>query len=478
MRPKLLKSFVLVTVFWFMVTAVYWSFADPQVNLRSLMALKRLLPFLPVEVPKEAHILQSLSVQLVVLKYWTLPVLGLTAMSFLAGFSLVWLRAKQVNDRRQTALKTGEKYRGVSVTIGALPIPKQLPRDEVSLEDEADGPLSKASAAERRALEEIIGTLSAHPDAYHEPGTSGALQCALAAAYKALSSHKTQPGLAACSAAASELGKITAYKKVDGEWSLVKNEAREAAKILTSLPAWAALPPASREALMLSVKYRHSPRSMPIPEGDQDIFRLAQDLLYSAKDTQAEVVTQEKQKSLEKTLEQQDLAEVVFAAFKRALPLLAFQNRGLPKGVRAVAWKVGRRVYMLEIALRESVMAQMPPEIAKALMPAASGAKPRIQPFTTELLKALDGSGWLISKIDDKNVAPSEALWTVQAGKLEFRGVIIIDVPDEFLPNLPAQDSMYELTVTGVLFTSALRDERGPGLDKPNKAALAGVLDL
>jgi hypothetical protein len=223
----------------------------------------------------------------------------------------------------------------------------------------------------------------------------------------------------------------------------------------------------------LAVKFKSEPRSMPEIEGNQNTFRLAQDLLYTAKDVKVEVVEEEKQKTLEK----HELPEVVFSAFKKALPMMAFQNKGLPKGVRAVAWKTGKRVYMLEIALRESVTAQMPKELVEALAPNGK-TKQRVQPFTVELLKALEANKWLVTEIEGKKLPPTEALWTIQAGKLEFRGVIVIDVPDEFLPSLPPQDSMYEVAVTGVLFTHALREERVPGLDKASKSALSGVLDL
>lgn len=476
MRPKLLRSMMMVTLFWFVATTLYWSFSDPRTNWEALRSLHALFPFLPLTIPDSPTIMTSLGVQLQVLAYWTVPMLAGTAISALVGTGLVWYRAWNAAKARAAREGGSGEYRGLTVTLGNLPVAPSFPCDEIELGEDPDGLLRKATAAEKRLLEQIFGTLSAHPDCYPGPANTGtALDVAMATALRALEQHRTHPGLAACAAAAHELGKITAFKKnpQTGAWVASKDEEREAARILSTLSGWWALPSDERTALCMAVKYKSQPRLMPEIEGSQAIYRLSQDLLYTAKEVQTEVVQEEKQKTLEK----HELPDVVFEALKKALPLMAFQNKGLPKGVRAVAWKTGRRVYMLEIALRESVTAQMSKDIVEALQPTGKN-KPRVQPFTVELLKALDSKGWLVTEIGERKLPPAEALWTVQAGKLEFRGVIVIDVPDEFLPSLPAQDSMYELAVTGVLFTHALKEDKPAPSEKTDKAALSGVLDF
>jgi hypothetical protein len=451
MRPKLLKSFIVVLVFWMLATTLYWSFQQPQVNLRALQALKALLPFLPISVPTgEATILGSLAVQLKVLAYWSAPVLVLSLISGLVGYGIVWQLARRTSQER-TDRETGHgNFRGVTLTLGALPTPKPLPRDEIDLGSDDNEALGRITERERRLLCDILGTISAAPGAYAGPGiTVPLLDHTLNLAAKALT-HRRHPGLSAIVAAGHELGKLTAYRKGDnGEWSATKNHDREAARILGTLDAWHALPTLDRDSVLMAVKFHSNARAIPDLNGDPNVYRFARELLTVADDVQTEAVIEEKQRTLEKT----ELPDVIFESFARALPSLSFQSRGLPKGVQAVAWKVGNRVYMLEIKLRETVMAKMPADVRGALTPGKE--RQRVQPFTQELLRALETRGWLVRKIDDTKVEVKDALWNIKAGKLDFKGVIVIDVPKEFIGQLPSEDSMYEVSVTGPLFTSS-----------------------
>ncbi|MCC5609578.1 hypothetical protein LC612_23080 [Nostoc sp. CHAB 5834] len=468
MRPKLLKSFLLVLTFWFIATALWWSLQKPEVNLQALSALKDLLPFLPFEVPAQANILQSIMVQKDVLFYWTIPMLVGTVLSGAVGYGLIWLKAHG-SAKERTARETGSgNFRGVTLTVGELPVPNTLPRDEIEL-DSTDESLRRVTERERVVLEQVLGTLSAHPDAYPGDGISGSLfDHALLIVEKALQSPRN-PGLLSVVAAASELGKISAYKKDEaGTWSLAKNKDRESAKILGTLSAWHELPNQERNAVMMAVKFHSTPKMMPEFESDPVAYRMARELLYVSEETQATVVVEEKAKTLE--MNSGELPDVIFSAFIQSLPSLSFQNKGLPKGVQAVAWKVGMRVYLLEIKLRETVSAKLPNEIRGAL---TSNPKDRskLQPFSTELLKALDAKGWLVKAIDGVKLDGKEALWNVKAGKLEFKGVIIIDVPEDFRAQLPSDDSMYGIAVTGPLFTPL-----GGGMNISKSDLLGSVL--
>lgn len=465
MRPKLLQSFVLVVLFWFVATTLYWSFASPSVNLEAALRLKGLLPLLPFNPPAKASVLNALPIQAFVLKYWTLPVVLLSAVSFGLGYGAMWMLARRSNDERDERERGKGEFRGVTVTLGDLPLPEQLPRDEIGLESEGDE-LQRMTTAEKTLLEEILGTLHAANSSFAGAGVTEDLTTHVSnLAFRALQ-HRRQPALSALVAAAHELGKLTAYKKgPDGQWVELKSHDREAARILGTLPGWWGMPQHERLAVMLAVRYRSKPWEMPTEvEGDAGVYRTARDLLDIATGVQEQVVQEEQKKTLEKT----ELPDVVFDAFMQTLPGLAFQNRGLPKGVRAVAWKVGPRVYMLEIALREAVLKKIPAEIAGALKPAQK-ERPRLQPFTVELLKALDERGWLVREIGKAKLATNEAVWTIQAGKLEFKGVIVVDVPEDCVQQLPPQDSMYEISVVGPMFAV-------PGQQQFTKEDMEGLL--
>jgi len=466
MRPKLLQSFITVIIFWMAATTLWWSLQDPSVNVAALVRLKELMPFLPVEVPTDAGILNALRVQRSVLLYWSLPLLVGSALSGLLGYGLMWRRARGESQERDEREAGHGEYRGTTLTVGELPKPLEFPRDDITLEAEGeDDALSKMTGKELRLLSDILGTISAHPKAYPGDGISGSLlDHTLMLATKALESPH-HPGLMTLVTAAHELGKINAYTcDKEGVWALTKSQDAEAARILRTLESWFALPENARNAVMLAVKYHSTPRNLPELDSDAATARLARELLFKAEDTRAVAVKEVKEVVLEaaRTNPDQPLSEQVFDAFVRSLPSLPFQNRGLPKGVAAVAWKVGGRAYLLEIKLRDTVMSKLTQEIRGALAPNPK-ERTRLQPFTVELMAALHAKGWLVTKIGDTALTPKEAVWNVKAGKLDFRGVIVVDVPEEYLAQLPADDSMYEVQVTGPLFTSAATP---PGVTK------------
>lgn len=463
MRPKLLKSFITVTLFWFIATFLYWSMANPRVNWESLQRLKQAFPFLPFSVPAAPSVTESLGTQVLVLQYWTAPVLGLTAVSCLVGWGVAWLLARRRFDERSGREKSTGNFRGMRITLGTLPQPPVLPRDELDLNAADSEALVRLTEKELALLRAILGVASAHPDAFSGEGNGASLlEHMLNVASKALERTR-HPGMCAIVAAAHELGKITAWVRNDaGLWVLTKNHDREAAKHLASLDAWWALDKESRTALMLAVKYHSNPRQLPDVDGEQRIYRLARDLLDTASEVQVAAVVEEKQRTLEK----HELPEVLFDAFVRALPTLSFQSFGMPKNVPAIAWKVGNRVYMLEIKLRETVMARLEQDVRGALT-ATGKDRSKLAPFTLELLKSLDAAGWLVREIGPMKLDTREALWNIKAGKLEFKGVIVIDVPPDKLEMLPAQDSAYAVSVVGPLFQQ-------PGSVAISKADLLG----
>jgi len=463
MRPKLLKSFITVTLFWFIATFLYWSISNPRVNWESLQHLKNAFPFLPFAVPEAPSVTDSLSTQVLVLQYWTLPVLGLTALSGLIGWGFAWMRARRSFGERASREKSSGNFRGMRLTLGTLPQPAVLPRDELDLSAADSEALARLTEKEKALLGQILGIASAHPDAFSGEGNGATLlEHMLNVASKALERTR-HPGMAAIVAAAHELGKITAWVRNDaGIWVLTKNHDREASKHLASLDSWWAMDKDSRTALMLAVKYHSNPRQLPDVDGEQRIYRMARDLLDTASEVQVAAVVEEKQRTLEK----HELPEVLFEAFVRALPTLSFQSFGMPKNVPAIAWKVGNRVYMLEIKLRETVMARLEQDVRGALT-ATGKDRSKLAPFTLELLKSLDAAGWLVREIGPMKLDTREALWNIKAGKLEFKGVIVIDVPPEKLEMLPAQDSAYAVSVVGPLFQQ-------PGSVAISKADLLG----
>lgn len=474
MRPKLLKSFIFVVVFWFAVTSIYWSAqADTSIAFNAVERVSRLIPDM-LDSPHEfsRSIFSAIFVQKYIITYWTLPVLILSGVSFLIGFALLWRRASiQLMDRAARESGTGS-FRGLSITLGVLPAPNR-PSKEIFEVAGVDNPLSGLPDSHRALLLDVLGILAANSDCYNKGLSVSILESAITLVDKALL-HPKYPGLSAIVAASGDLGLLTSWKKSDnGEWSPIpnKNVDKESAKALSTLDSWFNLPALEKNAILMAVRFKSTPKLIPNVGSDPEVFRLAKDLLFFAEDVEQKVASEERQK----TLENSDLPSVILDAFLKSLPLLSFQHKGLPKGVQAVAWKVGKRVYMLEIKLRDTMSSKLPPEIKNSLL-TSSKERARVQPFTAELLKALHAKGWLVTETDSLKVNPKEALWNIKAGKLEFKGVIILDIPDELISQLPAGDSMYDVAVSGTLFSVSTGDRAvpSPGASGISKADLLG----
>lgn len=455
MRPRLLQSFVLVVLFWFCATTVWWSFQRPEVNLAALRQLKSLLPFLPFEPPAQAAILGSLAVQKNVLVYWTFPMLVGTVVSAMIGYGIAWLLARGKAQEREAREQGKGVYRGVTLTVGELPLPRTYPRDSLTLSADEDESLARLTAGELALLGDILGTISAHPAAYvGESAAASLLDHTLEVVEPALARPRF-PGLTAIVAAAHEMGKILAFESDGaGGWKEKMTVDKGATIILRTLESWHRLPNPERAAVLAAVQFHSTPERIPEPDGDKAAAQLAKDLLAATDDSRQEVEQAAKETALAavQSNESASLSDQIFEAFIQALPTLAFQHRGLPKAVPAAAWKLGNRVFLLEIRVREQVTAKLPDQLRSLLTPAPK-QRPRVQPFTVELLKAFAKRGWLVTEVNGTALPADEALWNVQAGKLEFKGVMLVTVPDEYMQQLPQQDSMYDLAITGPLYT-------------------------
>lgn len=470
MKPKLLRSFLVLTVFWFCATALAWSLAQPLTQWQALQRLADLFPFLSINVPAKPNLMDSLQTQITVLAFWTLPLLVATALSAGTGVAVLWFSARKTAVERDVREKGKGEFRTVKITLGDLPTPRALPRDVlgISSDDDDDEALERMTEKEKNLLGEIMGTLSAASHAYAGEGVSGDLISHASAVANAAIKNRSYPGLSALSAAASELGKITAYaKNENGDWELKGSIDLHSARILATLPAWWDMPYNDRMGLLMSVKYRSSPKQIPDVSGDNKVLRMAWDLLNTTKREAAKIIEDHQAKALES----HEVPDILMNAFIASLDGMPFQVPGLRPGSKSVAWKAGSRIYLLEKELNELLLQKLPADVRGTLTPPA-GTRPsseKIMPVIAHLLKVLDERGWLVTQIGETKVSVSEALWIVKSGRLELRRVIILDVPVAYLGKLPSGDSHFELTVVGPFF-------KPPGAALMNASSLQGLL--
>lgn len=476
MRSRLLQSLLFVLGFWWLGTALYWSVSDPDMNLATLHRVDELIPWVQFQLPADITVLQALDIQKQVLKFWTGPVIVLTLIFAGVGAGIVWLWALLKHKERADRVKSSEGYRGIALSLGPLPIPQTPPLQPVALRA-TDKALQALTPEQLALLTEVLGLLAANRECFagenQPPGTL--LQRTLKQTYAALRDPR-HPGPAALVAAASELGKITAWKKdKDDAWVRVKNdEQREAARLLAALPSWWQLPEVERWAILYAVKYRGRIELIPDTKNPA-IYRMTRELIdrqpAPAVVSPASAATSSRTEDVgAKAYEQRDPEVELFEVFERELAMMPFQTMGLPKNIPAVGWKKGNRAFFLENRVTEHLIGKLRPDLKAAFAP--SGEKVRIQKLTATLLKIFKEKGWLVCEHNSMSVPAHEALWVIQAGKLEFSRVIILDLPEEIVSRLPPKDSYYEVLVKRPLFQTPLtntisKDDLMGGLLRP-----------
>lgn len=468
MKAKLFGSFLLVSLFWWIALAFIWTVSHPAENA---LVLNRMASWWPVgnlpEMPvaDDPSVLESLEIQLKVAAYWVLPVLALAGLSGALGAGSVWLWAISQARGRQERESAKGAYRGLSITLGTLPTPRPLPADSVEVSAEQGAELDKLfTPAQKRLLVDLLGIISAHPQAYSVEGGAVTLtEHTLLAVEHALQSRR-HPALSALVAAAHEVGKITSWRKLkDGSWERRRSQEREAARILGTLDSWWTLPPVEREALQFAVLYRMNAQLLPVESGGlrEEALKLAVDLIGEARVANAKAIVSTQQKVLDKT----DLPEAVLQVFLDTLPRLPLRTTYTRRGEKTAGVVVGRRVYLLEKDLKDHLEANLTPEL-KAMLPVARMHRKGSERFavTLELMKAFDKRGWLVKEANGVKLPTHKATWAATFGTVEFTNVIICDLPQDVRERLPG-----DATTTVVI--------KGPA-DKSSEPAETSAQDL
>ncbi|MBC8737143.1 hypothetical protein F6X40_10020 [Paraburkholderia sp. UCT31] len=146
----------------------------------------------------------------------------------------------------------------------------------------------------------------------------------------------------------------------------------------------------------------------------------------------------------------EDAESAVWAEFMRALPEMApFMADTSKNGMQKMGWRVGNRLYLLEIKFREWITGRLPPNVLASVAGTRVGA---LKPVTLALLKGFAERGWLVTQSDCYQVPLALALWNVQMGKLFWKGVVVIDLPADVSILLDCAETVYPVSITGPLF--------------------------
>ena len=505
MRTRLLGSFLFVLTFWWLVLSFWWFTAPPQEALHRLTSAAALLPWAPHLPRLKPTVFDFWRIQADTVDLWTGPLMLVALLAALIGAGVVWVFAHKLNRRRDERISASETYRGVGITLGVLPAPAVAERAEIEFSastKELRNLLGQLTPGEFEVLEALLEMLAASGLDHVEP--------VLEKIERALS--LPNPGLACIVEAACAIG----------------DTARERARLISSLPAWWDLPPEHRYGMLLAVKFRGEDlKWVPEMTGLPEASNLARDLLVALDgpptDTSewkrkgpfylinggAEAELTEEVHQIEArapTHAEPPLREPSASAapprvqptestsaaasappkkpaglldiFCRELPNLPLRISGMASSKKIVpmGWKKKGRLYLIEKTLVETLWHKLPQALKEQFSESPAGPR---SPMTRALLEVLQLEGWLVTKngLDELN-AP-EALWVVKAGKIDFKGVIVLaKLPDHLMDQLPTEDSSFDMTILRPLFFASKNPERehtpGEALDRRE---LAGNLE-
>lgn len=439
MAGRLLRSWIRLTLVWWVGVAIAWAFSD-------------------VRIGSAIHVLNGSSVvvnpgnsghlALSVLRRWSLPVAIATALCAGLGWFMAWGAHKFLRRKRDSRVLPGVAWRGLKISLGPLESPAWLPDRQQPFTAEVSSSLAQRinqlSPPHRAVLNEVLGYLAAHPEAFVGAGHQGTLLDHSLHVLERLPKGN-EDSLALIATAAHDAGKVLAWQRnAEGTWERKGNHDDMGGLLLYALPAAAKLSESELRVLVLALRFAHKRERTPVLHDATERARVAaiQDAV-SAADREAT--------SIEKkaVLAEVDRPKLLETAFLTALPDMLFQVHGLPKGTLAAAWRKDGRVYFSEPRLREVIG-----ETLRTINADAAAAwqetrqKGRVVQQTLDLIALFRQKGWLVEEIEGVRAAPP--LWNVLSGTKQLRGIIIVDLPEHMHYMLPA-NAPYQLTVTGAL---------------------------
>lgn len=433
-------------LFWYIVGLLMLFIGDPQ-WAEGLYA--RLSAYTGVPVLDMQGLGTAAQVQAHLLRYWTLPILGLCALAVALGWLVSAVYGWRHGRDRKTRLAPQGAFWGVKIprfSLGALPLPTTpvlassrvlFPESGLALTRKVfrvklKGPALAAanllSPAERHLCEELLQLLRAQPDHFAGHGHGvGLLEHTLNVMAEAATKCTPDFSLPLIAAAAHDIGKlITFMPDGDGGWKRKGLHSREGARILAGLPAFQALPELHRNALLLAVKYDHAPNKMPALRGQKDASLLAMRIISALALADRTATAAEKDRNLVK-LQPEDLLWQDFVSFLRDAPVVQRGKKGAANQVNNPP--DSPYLYIYEAPWRDAAIQRMPAEVAAALDLTRRDAG-KMAKYTRILVERLRKEGLLVEAHESLTVSEANPLWDIQSGTGEkavvLRGILVL----------------------------------------------------
>lgn len=440
MLGSLTSSLVRVFLFWYLLGLSVFFLGDPAWAERAWQWLS-FYPHTPALELKGIH--SAFTVQWHLLLYWTVPAVLLTITAVAAGatFSAFQYFMKERNTAQ--AVKAEGSFWGVYIpdfSFGKIP-PATVPRlagRRLALPGGTGTPIQMSAQltaicqwmtpAERGLCEDILQLLCADPDHYAGQGHGvGLLEHTLNVVAEVAPRCTQDFRLPLVAAFAHDVGKLLTFvPDGKGGWFRKGWHTREGMRIIATLPSFQALDQLTREALLLVVKYEHSPKHMPILRGKVESQQLALRIFSALAKADQQATAAEKNRHLDK-LQPEDLLWLDFVTNLREAPVV---QRGKPGVVNQVNYPEGEFLYLYEAPWREAAVRRLPAEVAAALdltrRDAGSLAK-----YTRYLVSRLKKEGILVLEHAEMQVSEQNPLWDIQSGTGEkavvLRGILVLN---------------------------------------------------
>jgi hypothetical protein len=213
-----------------------------------------------------------------------------------------------------------------------------------------------------------------------------------------------------------DLGKLFAYERAEGQWVDRRlPHDRLSALMVASLPElYTELSLTQREALILALRYYHNPEELPTTAPPMCYMLFEQ--MHKADATAYE---QEKELGRQQV---EGIKPHLWEAFCTALPQLNINRHrgGYPQGFTA-----GEIVFVLEHALREKTLDQLPLKLQQRLpIRRPSG---RLHPAWPLLVEVLKEKGVLAEEVFGRKANPS-ALFNITASGTMYKCVVALSI--------------------------------------------------
>jgi len=360
-----------------------------------------------------------LSGQLEITKLWVAYALPWVILSIVTGFSLAWLVAVLFDKKRDNRIKGKGEYRGLTVTIGNLPKPFPLKINKVDIKL----PLNDFPEEHNALLIDIISLIHSNPvPAGIGHGDLTLFDHTLNVINKAIEINKISPN-ALCAIAAHDMGKLSTFKHVDGEWIVEGKHDEVGASLMAKFDSWWNLSDEDRTVIYQAVKYSHKPEKVPsIISYREQICACIEDIRH----VDHNVTGIEKEEVVEEIESDNSLLHY-FKMFLQETPL---RTSNTPNGQKAGGWIKHGHCFILESYFKDTYLAENHPHVLAAYN--ELGKKVRFSRITKELLKELNAEGMLAKKWNDEKISKTtEALWVIKCNKIQFIKVIIVPITEE-----------------------------------------------